>query len=108
MTANEPPCSTGACIQVEITATTVEVRDTKRPDLPPIVYSHAAWHQHVAGPLLDDAARIPTPVGHVSDDEYAWVGFGAGNERVTHWFVAAEWDAFVKQLRDGAYRAVSP
>jgi hypothetical protein len=42
-------CNFGDCVEVEFTDTEVLVRDSKRPDTPPLHYTPAEWRAFTLG-----------------------------------------------------------
>lgn len=42
-------CSTGSCVEVAMTAGLILVRDTKKPDQPPLMYTKEEWRDFIAG-----------------------------------------------------------
>jgi hypothetical protein len=42
-------CSTGSCVEIAITTGPILVRDTKKPNQPPLMYTKEEWREFIAG-----------------------------------------------------------
>ena len=56
-------CSLGDCCAVTFTRDAVGVKDTKRPDLEPLWFTHAEWAAFVAGVKNGEFDPVEVPSG---------------------------------------------
>ncbi len=106
MTAESRParCSSGACIDVRITDTAVEIRDTKQSISPVLTLGLEEWHHNVLANLLITRNGLPASVARIDNNTYAWCGTTGAGHHTALWFNADEWWTFVDAVRNGQHR----
>ncbi len=102
MTGWERPgaCSTGACVEVRITDTTVEVRDSKQLISPVLTLDLDEWHRIINSIYRTGHPRCVAIVGN----DHIWVGHDTDGNPRTLTFTRDEIRAFVTAVHHGQYR----
>ncbi len=102
MTTEPQPnrCEAGSCVDVRITTTAVEIRDTKQSNSPVLTQRFDEWAQTLADIHHTGHPRCVATLG----PDHIWVGHDTDGNVRTLAFDADELATFVAAVRQGHYR----